>query len=341
MELVPPTYLVAMISAYDAFFGSIIKSIYTIQPQSLLECDIPFTYKELSNLSSINDVKKIIIARKTEELLRKSHIDQLKWFVKMLSLKSAIKFDGLKEFVEITQRRNLFVHSDGIVSEQYLSVCGEYEAIPEGVSLGAQLDVTNDYFDTAYHVLYRVGIMLVFTMLNVLFEKASDEDKVDIDEKLIEYIYYMIYSEHYANAIIVSKFALEPHFKHNTFNKGFYILNLAQSYKWKGDQAECVSILKKMDWSGCANELLLPRHVLLGEFHKAYPYMVQIGKSNKTITPAAYREWPIFKEFRKDKRFKEIYAEVFGEPFDAPTPLVIEADIPTGGETQVREEYTE
>ena len=47
---------------------------------------------------------------------------------------------SFKDFIEISERRNLFVHTGGIVSEQYIEVCKKYGCIIEN-KVGDNLDV--------------------------------------------------------------------------------------------------------------------------------------------------------------------------------------------------------
>lgn len=340
-ELIPPCYLAALISSYDAFFGGIIRSFYNICPDKLRDSEKTFTYKDLENLQSLKDVKKSIIDKKIDTELRESHIEQLNWLAGQLEVSTLTEFNGFSDFVEITQRRNLFVHADGIVSDQYIKVCQNHKALDENIQAGAKLDVSREYFEKAYHVLYRIGIMLTFTMLNILFKKGDEEVKVEIDEKLIEYIYYMIYAEQYADAVIVSNFALGKSFKHNQINRVYYALNLAQSHKWLGNEGECKKALKQIDWTACLHELQLPKHVLLGDYKSAYACMDRIGKNNKIISPAAYREWPIFKELREEEQFKQAYEKIFGEPFVSTAKVVVEKYASPSEETKVRDDSEE
>lgn len=340
-ELIPPCYLSAMISSYDAFFGGIIKSFYNICPEKLRDSEKTFTYKDLESLQSLKDVKKLIVEKKIDTELRESHIEQLNWLAGQLGVSTLKEFNGFSDFVEITQRRNLFVHADGIVSDQYIAVCQTYNALDENIKAGAKLDVSHEYFNRAYHVLYRLGIMLTFTMLNILFKKGDEDVKVEIDEKLIEYIYYMIYAEEYANAIIISNFALGRSFKHNHINRVYYTLNLAQSHKWLGNDIECKKALKQIDWTACLHELLLPKHVLMGDYQSAYICMERIGNANRIISPSAYREWPIFKEFREEEKFKQTYEKIFGEPFDSTAKVVVEKYASPSEVTQVRDDSKE
>lgn len=340
-ELIPPCYLSALISSYDAFFGGVIRSFYNICPDKLRDSEKTFTYKDLENLQSLKDVRKSIIDKKIDTELRESHIEQLNWLAGQLEVSTLTVFNGFSDFVEITQRRNLFVHADGIVSDQYIKVCKNHKALDENIQAGAKLDVSRECFEKAYHVLYRIGIMLTFTMLNILFKKGDDDVKVEIDEKLIEYIYYMIYTEQYADAILISNFALGKSFKHNQINRVYYALNLAQSHKWLGNEAECKKALKQIDWTACLHELQLPKHVLLGDYKSAYACMEHIGNTNKIISPAAYREWPIFKELREEEQFKQTYEKIFGEPFVSTAKVVVEKYASPSEETQVRDDSEE
>lgn len=65
------------------------------------------------------------------------------------------------KFIEITERRNLFVHCDGIVSKQYLEVCNKHGFdFSKPLSVGEKLDVVPDYFESAYECLFEVGVKL-------------------------------------------------------------------------------------------------------------------------------------------------------------------------------------
>ena len=58
---------------------------------------------------------------------------------------------------EVFERRNIVVHHDCRVSEQYLSKVG---TAAEGVSAGDRLDVTEEYLRTAIEDLLNLGLSL-------------------------------------------------------------------------------------------------------------------------------------------------------------------------------------
>ena len=78
----------------------------------------------------------------------------------------------------------------------------------------------------------------------------------------------------------------------------------------------CREIMEAEDWSACGEDFKLAVEVLTKNFGLAADIMRQIGK-NGILREVHYREWPLFKEFRKSeeflKAFKEIYRCEFAE----------------------------
>lgn len=126
----------------------------------------------------------------------------------------------------------------------------------------------------------------------------------------------MLVSKSYHLAIELSNFATKDIKSYaNDETRRYMILNKVISYKYGGKSEEAISILSKEDWSSCSDKYLLAVFVLKGEFTKSAQIMKRIGKDDETIDVLAYREWPLFKEFRKSAEFLEAYREVFEEEF--------------------------
>ena len=75
-------------------------------------------------------------------LMRDAHVAQIEFLDSKLKLGIVDHFSRWKEFLEITERRNLFVHTGGRVTQQYLQNCRRLGVqvdakIKDGVILGA------------------------------------------------------------------------------------------------------------------------------------------------------------------------------------------------------------
>jgi hypothetical protein len=68
------------------------------------------------------------------------------------------------------------------------------------------------------------------------------------------------------------------------------------------------------DWSACSDEFELAIAVLTDDFDSACRVMSKMGVDGP-VDKAGYREWPLFREFRKSQQFLATYESVFGESF--------------------------
>lgn len=325
-ELVPPSYFVSLVSSYDSFFGGLVRCLYNICPEKIKDEEMTFNYRQLQEFDNLNDVKKRIIDKRVETLLRESHVEQIDWLAKSLGVGTLRAFKGWSDFVEITERRNLFVHANGTVSTQYMDNCRKHSALDICIIEGNQLKVDKVYFDKAFKTLYKIAIMLSQMVLRVkYYEKAGPDCNSSIDKVLIGNVFDLIVDKHYDVAIDVSEMVLtNPKFTHNVFDKMYIVLNYAQAYKWSGNEAKCKEILDKEDWTAYTNELLVPKFALEENYPEVYRRMRELGRGNQYITISSYREWPIFQLLREQQEFENVFAEIFGEEFSKVKSLAIE-----------------
>lgn len=247
-ELIPPTYIISLVSLFDSFLAGLVRCVYNLKQDLLLESQQSFTYREIVKYDTTREVKKLIIDNTIDKLFRDSHKEQIQWFEKAFEVNTLKKFAGWGDFIELTERRNLFVHADGIVSGQYIEECTRNDYKLENINIGRKLKADNEYFEKSFRLLYEMAIMLTQILINKLYlgrEKFSTDTSVR-DNIFINNVYELICEEHFDIAINVSKFAIGDAFKRNNKDKTFIELNLAQAYKWSGNEKECKAILQKI-----------------------------------------------------------------------------------------------
>lgn len=320
-KLLLRSYIVSMVSQFDAYIASLLRNIYAVNPDKLKQSDHKLTFAELQNFASIEEAREYIIDSKIENILRDSHQEQFKELASSIGVESLKKFDNWSNFVEITQRRNLFVHSNGVVSSQYLGVCKSEGVILGDLKKGDQLEVDKTYFVKAFNVFYEVAVKLSQMAMRILLYKKDKTCLGDIDKCIITNIYDLIVDERYDVAIELSNFALDDKFKHNDKDRIYLILNRAQAYKWKGDDAKCQSLLAEADTSAWSGELKCPKYALEGRFDKVCEIMQSTGKNGEILKAEQYRNWPIFKEVRGEEKYKETFKAVFGEELEPAVEL--------------------
>jgi hypothetical protein len=306
----PQTGIVALVSQYDSFVGSLLRCLYRSRPEILQQSKKRVTYSRLAQFSSLDHAKDHILEKEIEATLRSSHADQFATMERRFDIK--LRPEAWPKFIELTERRNLFVHCKGRVSEQYLIVCKKHKVdFPKKPQTGETLDVPIAYVDDAYDCLFEVGVTLGHT----LWRKILPHEREVADSALLMQIYHVIAAKRYKLAIAMGKFAqTAPITKQSTDAiRKTNALNLAQAYKWIGQEQEALRICEG-DWSSSSNELKLGVAVLKDDFDKAAQIMKNIGDEG-IPSKADYNSWPIFQAFRKTRQFQDAYKEIFGDQF--------------------------
>jgi len=302
------------VSQYDSFLGNILRILYRANPDLLNSSERNFTYASLRDFESLDDVRNHILEKEIETVLRDSHASQFDWMEKKFDLSLRNGLTVWPKFIELTERRNLFTHCNGVVSAQYLSVCDKHKvAFDPRPKLNDQLRVRPDYFYGAYKCLFEIGAKLA----NVLWRKAIPQKRAAADEHLTNFIYDLVVHERYELAISLSDFALNtPPISKNCDEDSRLrtIINMAQAHKWSKQQDIALLVLKRDSWATRNDVFQLAVAVIRDDFNGASVLMKRIGPDGK-ITANDYRDWPLFQEFRKTKEFTAAYQDVFGCEF--------------------------
>jgi len=115
--------VISLITQYDSFLGDIIRQIFVSNPKILNSSDRTLALNKIMEFKSIKNVKEYIVEKEIESVLRNSHIEQIKWLENKLSIPLRKDFEIWSDFIELTERRNLFAHNNGKVSDSYLHNC--------------------------------------------------------------------------------------------------------------------------------------------------------------------------------------------------------------------------
>ena len=311
-ELVPRVFVLALVSQFDAFLGRLLRAAFLMRPELIASSERTLTLAQILEAGSVEAATDIILDKEIETALRKSRKEQFEWMEKKFDVPLRKGLESWATLIEVTERRNLFAHTNGVVSGQYLLVCRDNGVvIKDDCVKGAELEVTPDYFREAWACHYEIGVKLA----QVLWRKLRPDQVDGADTNLVNVTYELIVDNRLDLAKELLDFACTPAMKPGSAETRYvHILNRAQAYKWSDDADECRRIVEAEDWSACEPKYRLAVAVLLDDFADAAKWMKTIG-SEGTLTQSDYQEWPLFKEFRKTAEFTDTYKDVFGEPF--------------------------
>ncbi|WP_373060389.1 hypothetical protein [Zunongwangia sp. H14] len=309
-KIIPESLFVSLISQYDAFLSRLLRIIYELKPEILNSSERNLTFSQLVDFESLNNARDYIVEKEIDTVLRKSHSEQFDYLESRVGLKLRANLPIWKTFIEITERRNLLVHCDGVVSNQYLKNCKEHKCKTDNIKVGDRLNVKPEYFTEAYKALYEISVKLSHT----IWRKLIISDLKEADRKLNDICFDLLDSKSFELADILLSFGYKQNKHFNESLKNVFVINAALSKYLQGEQKECEKILKIKDWSASSDDFKIANAILLEEYETAYSLMIKIG-ANGEIDKTDYREWPIFTKIRKEKEFQETYKNIFEEDY--------------------------
>jgi len=315
----PRALLVAMVSSFDAYLARLLRCIYYLRPERIDSSERTLTFSQLVNLESITVAREHVISKEIETFLRQSHVEHFDALEKLLDMQLRKGLESWPRFVEVTQRRNLYVHTDGIVSEQYVNVCRNNGYAVGDTKVGDRLFLDDSYFRDAFECLYEIGVKLA----HVVWRKLSPKELEDADTNFNVICYDLLQLRQFRLAHRILLFGTDTLKKHSSaLNRRMLIINRAIAAKF-GKIDNDAAPLDLEDWSDCGLPFQLAIAVLKDDFDRACDLMRQLGTEHEMVNRSAYGDWPLFLEFRENQKFQNTYRELFGAEFDvksAPQP---------------------
>jgi hypothetical protein len=328
-KLLPPTLLTTMVSQYDSFLSRLIATIFYLKPEMVSGSERKLTFSELMEFGTIENARSYIIEKEIEGVMRENHSKQFDWLEGKVGLKLRSDLPAWPLFIEITERRNLFTHTDGIVSTQYREVCRRHNVdIDEGAEVGQKLSVNQKYLQSAYRTLVEIGVKLV----HVVWRKLDPKNREEADQNLNKICFDLLKRADYELAKVLLDFAVGLKKWHSDLYRRMFIVNRAQAYKFGDEIDKAREILNSEDWSSVGKRFLICIETLRDNYDEASELMKELGKSRE-MRKEEFATWPIFKEFRKTLEFKRAYQDLYGEELTISTTAdkaSMEIDPPAG-----------
>ena len=305
---IPRLFELGLISAYDAFLSQLIKAILITKPDILSSSERNISFKELVAIGSVEAARDAVIEKEVESVIRLSHAEQIEWLEKKLKMPLTKELKIWPDFIELCERRNLFTHTDGVVSSQYLKVCAEH-GYNAKVSLGERLSVDNAYYSKAVSTILEIG----FKLTQVVWRKLLPNEMVVAATELNEFAYRLLIKRKYKAATAMLEFGLYEMKKQGSDAvKKRMVINYANALKLAGNKAKASKILDGEDWSACTDEYRICIAAVRDDVESVIRMMKSVVDA-KLMDISSIREWPVFEKIRADTKFIEAFEQTFGE----------------------------
>ena len=309
---IPRGFLVSMVSAFDSYIGALMKICLRLHPELLSGSERVLTFAQLSQFASLDDARTFVLEREVDANLRRSRTEQVEWFGSRFKTQFLSSLDCWPEFIEITERRNLLVHTGGKVSAQYIENCRRVDAkLPDDLSIGKELHVDPEYLERAADRVFEIGC----TLGHVLWRKLMPEELEDSDDDLIDVSYTLMTEQRYDLAARLLDFAARLKKYSSDECRRILVVNRALVTKLRGDQTRAIALMDAEDWSATGDKFVLANAAIRENVKDAVDAMRRIGKSGG-VEKWQYRRWPLFAELRSNTDFVDAFEAIFGEPLN-------------------------
>lgn len=296
-----------MFSELDAFIGELIEISIIRKPELLNLSARQYDANEVLKYDTIEEFRHNLIQDEIDSIRRESYIEQFNRLESLFSIKTLKAFDNWAEFVETTQRRNIVMHCNSIVSKQYKSICEENGCYNQEHSIGKRIAIDKEYAIKATNVIEEIAMKLIHVIWRKLFInelKFSDED-------LTSYVYELLVSRNWNLAYTMSKFAYNQKKVFSAERHMYNLVNYCIALKNMGDASEMNRIIEGTDFSAMKEEFQLARAVLKDDYEDAYKLMESIGHNSSIFDAQSYLKYPLFYELRQQEGFKPVYSKIF------------------------------
>jgi hypothetical protein len=307
-EHLPEIAVIGLVSVYDAYLGKLLKVIFSLHEEMVLTSDREIKYSDLLMFDSIEQARSSLIDKEVETVLRNSHHDHFAWMENRFGIKLREGLTAWPDFIEVCERRNLFTHTGGIVSQQYLSVCKKH-GYKSDKSVGDKLAADPEYFKSSVKTISEIGIKLG----HVLWRKFQETERGEADGALNELGLSLIVEREYALAERILELGIK--FKKHSSDevRRMMIINLANAVRLQGNLERAKKILDDEDWSATGPNFKICVSATREDVSEVCRLM-KSGSENGPIKAEQYREWPVFRGMRTNEDFASAFLETFGEP---------------------------
>ncbi|MGK9263964.1 hypothetical protein KXS15_23780 [Sinorhizobium meliloti] len=311
---VPKMLLIGIVSTFEHFQSRLFSKILESKPHKYLSDDRSVTLADITRYGSFDELKKNILERDVENIMRESFVLQISKLESLLELKEAIRngYSDWKDLVEIFERRNLFAHADGRVNEVYLGRLKKEEIVTTA-KFGDELFAGPEYLERALMLLCEFGTMAY----QVSWRKCHPTEAEHADESLGQLGYELIERGHLEAAERVLKFAKSLRGRQTTQQTLYDTVNLANCYRLQNKKAECERELDLQNWSLLGPEYQICVASIRGDVKEVVRLMKVLHASKADFPSDHYESWPAFYKTRDNEEFKKSFKRLFGSDYVA------------------------
>ncbi|MHA6481041.1 hypothetical protein ACX1C1_03855 [Paenibacillus sp. strain BS8-2] len=293
--------LINLVVFFELLIANIIKYRLFKYPDAANLKDKTLTIDEIRRLGNFENAEAYLIENEVEGIIRQKHQEWFAYFKKNLK---TVNFDFMTRFEaelnEIIQRRNLFVHNEGIINNIYLSNVNS--ALTNGLKKGKYLKMNNSYLNQSINVIEHIGLLISLELWRAMEKKS--EVRWDFCSG---YGYELLMEGRWELANDVYKFFCDEK-ESGSENKSIALINYWLTMKKLGKYSEIKSTAERADFSDKRDRYQLSYYSIIEDRNNFYHVLHNLTIS-RDVRKVELLEWPVLYIFRDEPEFQDFVAK--------------------------------
>lgn len=305
--------LTGLVGQFEVLISDIAHQFYRSAPAAIGTQEKNLTIADLLSFNTIEEAVDYIISDRVDELLRGSADEWNKFFQTRLKVDMAKLSPDWDRFNECIQRRHIIVHAGGRISRRYLKnvkseICREYFG---ECTIGQIVKMNDDYIIRALTLFEVTGLLLAVESWAKL-RKGEGKEQANL---LVDIIYDSMMESRWEVVLNLSEWGSRQA-QFNLITRVVCNMNYWLSLKRLGRWSECQEAVRSFDTSAFKPAFALAQASLLDNADDFFAILDATDGAD--LDEQGWKEWPIFLEMRRDKRFEEYFRKYYLER--APQP---------------------
>ncbi|WP_062532327.1 hypothetical protein [Jeotgalibaca dankookensis] len=259
------------------------------------------SFKELNEIGSIEDARRYLIDDELDGIFRKSFKDWFEIINGKFNISREFKDEGwnIEEINELYQRRNLFIHTDGVVNDFYLKKCDK--ELIGNLKKGDQISASPEYILNKIKIIERLAWLMYYKFCQARYSQDIEELFINVNNTMLPHMR--------RNCDAISEIWKSMFNNKKIQDESVIIakINYFLYYRINDRLTEVEKDLENFNTSHYANHYVMAKSIILGRdcFIEVKNYINSIDE-NEFFSSL---DWPLFSLIKNDPRYKPIFEE--------------------------------
>ncbi len=301
--------LINLVIIWETLVANLLQHFYLTNPSALPTDGRTLSLADLREIGSIENAEKFLIDKEIDAIMREGVKAQLDAFAKRSKVNLDDLVDLLPTLIEVVQRRNLFVHNNGVVNRFYMTNVSRAFLESRKIKEGDDLVISLPYLLSAIDTICICGTMLIQQAWRK-WSKSEESLKV-ADVAIGELVYESLQEKRWELVEKSCTYASKLNIQ-SDMDQRIITMNHAIALKEQNKIEQMEGLLSKKDWSSCALKFHVALHTLRDE-HDEMISDLRKAVAAEEITEEDLSTWPLFRWFRESDDFEIEINYLFGE----------------------------